>query len=87
MAETTARTETSKKVISDLFKEFKIVGFSGSVDDWPKWSKKFMTAGKLNKFAGLVDGSVTVPELKEVYGQKGSSYQRFEPSSILLPIV
>ena len=24
-----------------------------------------MAAGKLNKFAGLVDGSVTVPELKE----------------------
>ena len=58
MAEATERretnTETNKKVISDPFKEFKIVGFSGSVDDWPKWSKKFMAAGKLNKFAGLV---------------------------------
>ena len=61
----TETTETSRKVISDPFKEFKIVGFSGSVDDWPKWSKKFMAAGKLNKFAGLIDGSVTVPELKE----------------------
>ena len=53
MAETTERTETSKKGISDPFKEFKIVGFSGSVEDWPKWSKKFMAAGKLNKFAGF----------------------------------
>ena len=33
-------TETSRKVISVPFKEFKIVSFSGSVDDWPKWSKK-----------------------------------------------
>ena len=69
MAETTetreTNTETSRKVISDPFKEFKIVGFSGSVDGWPKWSKKFMAAGKLNKFAGLIDGSMTVPELKE----------------------
>ena len=61
----TETTETSRKVISDPFIEFKIVGFSGSVDDWPKQSKKFMAAGKLNKFAGLVDGSVTVPELKK----------------------
>ena len=69
MTEATERretnTETNKKVISDPFKEFKFVSFSGSVDEWPKWSKKFMAAGKLNKFAGLVDGSVTVPELKE----------------------
>ena len=42
MAETIERTETSKKGISDPFKEFKIVGFSGSVEDWPKGSKKFM---------------------------------------------
>ena len=35
MAETTERTETSKKGISDPFKEFKIVRFSGSVEDWP----------------------------------------------------
>ena len=48
-----------------LSKSFKIVSFSGGKDDWPKWSKKFMAAGKLNKFAGLIDRSVTVPELKE----------------------
>ena len=70
MAETTERTETSKKGISDPFKEFKIVGFSGSVEDWPKWSKKFIAAEKLNKFAGLIDGSVTVPELKEDMDEK-----------------
>ena len=37
MSETTERTETSKKVISDPFKEFKIVGFSGGIEltrDW-----------------------------------------------------
>ena len=65
MAETTERTETSKKGISAPFKEFKIVSFSASVDNWPKWSKKFMAAGKLNKFVGLIDGSVTVLEIKE----------------------
>ena len=70
MAETTERTETSKKGISDPFKEFKIVGFSGSVEDWPKWSKKFIAAGKLNRFAGLVDGSVTVPELTDNMDEK-----------------
>ena len=74
MAETTetteTNTETSRKVISDPFKEFKIVGFSGSVDDWPKWSKKFMAAGKLNKFASLFDRSVTVPEQKENMSNK-----------------
>ena len=53
-------------MISDLFKEFKIVGFSGSVDDWPKWSKKFIAVGKLNKFASLIEASMTVPELKEI---------------------
>ena len=74
MAEATetreTNTETSRKVISDPFKEFKIVSFSGSVDNWPKWSKKFMAAGKLNKFAGLVDESVTVPKLKEDMDEK-----------------
>ena len=70
MAETTERTEMNKKGISDPFKEFKIVGFSGSVEDWPKWSKKFMAAGKLNKFAGLIDGSVTVPELTDDMNEK-----------------
>ena len=55
MTETTERTEMNKKGISDPFKEFKIVRFSGSVEDWPKWSKKFMAAGELNKFAGLID--------------------------------
>ena len=66
----TETTETSRKVISDPFKEFRIVGFNGSVDDWPKWSKKFMAVGKLNKFASLIDGSMTVPELKKKYEQK-----------------
>ena len=75
MAETTERTEMSKKGISDPFKEFKIVGFSGSVEDWPKWSKKFMAAGKLKKFAGLIDGSVTVPELTDNMNEK-DQYQR-----------
>ena len=70
MAETTERTETSKKGISDPFKEFKIVRFSGSVEDWPKLSKKFIAAGKLNRFAGLVDGSVTVPELTDNMNEK-----------------
>ena len=58
----TETTETSRKVISDPFKEFRIVGFNGSVDDWPKWSKKFIAVAKLNKFASIIDGSRTVPE-------------------------
>ena len=70
MTETTERTEMNKKGISDPFKEFKIVGFSGSVEDWPKWSKKLIAAGILNKFAGLVDGSVTVPELTDNMDEK-----------------
>ena len=53
MTETTERTETSKKGISDPFKEFKIVGFNGSVEDWPKWSKKFITAGKVEQICGF----------------------------------
>ena len=81
MAEATetgeTNTETSRKVISDPFKEFKIFSFSGSVDDWPKWSKKFMAAGKLNKFASLIDRSMTVP----------ISDHRIESSSILLFVI
>ena len=65
MSEITVRTEASKKGITDPFKEFKIVAFSGNVEDWLKWSKKFMAAARLKKFAGVIDGSVTVPELKE----------------------
>ena len=54
----TDATETTRKVISDPFKEFRIVGFNGSVDDWPKWSKKFIAVAKLNKFASYLDGSL-----------------------------
>ena len=66
----TDATETTRKVISDPFKEFRIVGFNGSVDDWPKWSKKFIAVAKLNKFASLIDGSMTVPEQRENMSKK-----------------
>ena len=78
MAET---TETSRKVISDPFKKFKIVGFSGSVDDWPKWSKKFMAAGKLNKFTSLIEKSMTVPELKENMNKKELAIRELNQSA------
>ena len=41
------------------------VNFSGNVDDWPKWSKKFMAAAKVKKFANNIDGSMAVPPLSE----------------------
>ena len=47
-------TETSRKVISDPFKEFKIVGFSGSVDEWPKWSKKFILVCLISRNVTLI---------------------------------
>ena len=65
MTDVTVRTDTDKKGIADPFKELKIVAFSGNAEDWPKWSKKFMAAARLKRFAGVIDGSVTVPELKE----------------------
>ena len=58
-------TEPIRSDTSDPFKEIRIVNFSGNVDDWPKWSKKFMTAAKLKKFANIIDGSMTVPPLSE----------------------
>ena len=70
MSEITVRTDTSKKGATDPFKEFKIVAFSGKEEDWLKWSKKFMAAARLKKFAGVIDGSVTVPEQKEDMDEK-----------------
>ena len=58
-------TEQVRSDTSDPFKEIRIVSFSGNVDDWPKWSKKFMAAAKMKKFANIIDGSMTVPPLIE----------------------
>ena len=58
-------TEQVRSDTSDPFKEIRIVSFSGNADDWPKWSKKFMAAAKLKKFANIIDGSMTVPPLIE----------------------
>ena len=58
-------TESVRSETSDPFKEIRIVSFSGNVDDWPKWSKKFMAAAKLKKFANIVDESKTVPAFEE----------------------
>ena len=63
-------TEQVRSDTSDPFKEIKIVSFSGNVDDWPKWSKKFMVAAKVKKFANIIDGSMTVPPLSETWRQK-----------------
>ena len=49
-------TEPVRSDTSDPFKEIRIVNFSGKVDDWPKWSKKFMAAAKVKKFANIIDG-------------------------------
>ena len=49
-------TEPVRSDTSDPFKEIRIVSFSGNVDDWPKWSKKFMAAAKVKKFANIIDG-------------------------------
>ena len=66
----TDTTETVKKEISDPFKEFRIVSFNGNVDDWPKWSKKFMAVAKLKKFTSIIDGSKTVPAYEENMNEK-----------------
>ena len=66
----TDATETVRKEISDPFKEFRIVSFNGNVDDWPKWSKKFMAVAKLKKFASIIDGSKTVPAYGENMNEK-----------------
>ena len=58
-------TEPVKSDTSDPFKEIRIVNFSGNVDDWSKWSKKFMAATKVKNLANIIDGSMTVPSLSE----------------------
>ena len=58
-------TEQVRSDTSDPLKEIRIVSFSGNMDDWPKWSKKFMAAAKVKKFANIIDGSMTVPSLSE----------------------
>ena len=45
-------TERVRSDTSNPFKEIRIVNFSGNVDDWPKWSKKFMAAAKVKKNCG-----------------------------------
>ena len=50
---------------SDPFKGIRIVNFSGNVDDWPKWSQRFMAAAKVKKFVNIIDSSMTVPPLSE----------------------
>ena len=69
----TDTTETVRKEISDLFKDFRIVSFNGNVDDWPKWSKKFMAVAKLKKFASIIDGPKTVPAYEENMNGKDSA--------------
>ena len=64
------RTDTNKKGSTNPFKEFKIVAFSGKEEDWLKWSKKFTAAARLKKFAGVIDGSVIIPEEREDMDEK-----------------
>ena len=70
MSEITVRTDTNKRGSTDPFKEFKIVAFSGKEEDWLKWSKKFMAAARLKRFAGVIDGSIIVPEEREDLDEK-----------------
>ena len=58
-------TEPVRCDTRDPFKEMRIVDFSRNVDEWPKWSKKFMAIAKVKKFADIIDGSVTVPALTD----------------------
>ena len=58
-------TEPVRSDTSDPLKEIRIVNFSGNMDDWPKWSKKFMAAAEVKKFANIIDRSMTVPSLSE----------------------
>ena len=44
----------------DFTKDMKIVKFNGSNDEWPRWSKKFMSVAKIKKFSHVIDGSVEV---------------------------
>ena len=58
------RTE-NKDPFKDTFKEMRIVKFNGKESEWPRWPKKFMAVAKVKKFADIIDGTVTVPELTE----------------------
>ena len=69
----TDTTETVRKEISYPFKEIRIVSFSGNMDDCPKWSKKFMAAAKVKKFANIIDRSMTVSSFSEIMQTKDIS--------------
>ena len=56
-------TEPVRSDTRNPFKEMRIVDFSGNVDEWSKWSKKFIAIAKVMKFADIIDRSVTVPAL------------------------
>ena len=43
----------------------KIVEFDGNEDEWPRWSKKFITVAKEKEFTNIIDGSMTVPKLTD----------------------
>ena len=46
-----------------FIKEMRIVEFNRSEDEWSRWSKKIAIA-KVKKFANIINGSVTVPSLR-----------------------
>ena len=51
--------------VHDFTMDMKIVKFNGNKDEWPRWSKKFMSVAKIKKFSHVIDGSVEVPAVRE----------------------
>jgi hypothetical protein len=46
----------------NLEKMIKLIGFSGKVDDWCKWSMKFLARANYKKYHDVLLGDVAVPE-------------------------
>ena len=53
--------------VRKFIREMRIVKFNRSKDEWSRWLKKFLAITKVKKFANIIDESITVPSLNEIW--------------------
>jgi hypothetical protein len=47
----------------------RVIPFSGKVDEWPVWSKKFLVKAKRYGFKDLLQGKLSIPKFDESFDE------------------
>jgi hypothetical protein len=61
--------------MSDL-SAIRVLSFSGSKDEWPTWSEKFLAKTKRSGIKDVLLGKVLIPKSSEVFDEKTDEGKR-----------